>query len=75
MEYGTSIGCQKSYAVFTRTWWKENPDWPNGLEPSAGPETTIGECMTEEEAQAMCKEWNATHEPGRLSLKAEYEEE
>lgn len=24
------------YNVFNRTWWKENPPWPNGLEPEAG---------------------------------------
>jgi len=25
-----------SYSVFTRVWWKDNPSWPNGLEPYAG---------------------------------------
>jgi len=71
MEYGTAT----SYTVFTRTWWRENPSWPNGLEPEAGPLTYIGEGMTEEEARTFAQEWNATHDPGRLSLKAEFEEE
>ena len=71
MEYGTA----KSYRVFTRTWWHNNPDWPKGLEPKAGRKHTIGIHFTEEEAQAFAKEWNATRELGRLLLKAEYEEE
>ena len=24
------------YDCFQRTWWKDNSDWPNGLEPHAG---------------------------------------
>ncbi len=22
-----------AYKVFHRTWWKNNPEWPDGLEP------------------------------------------
>jgi len=63
------------YRVFTRTWWKDNPSWPNGLEPGAGrPHTLQKHIKTEEEAREICREYNATHEPGRLSRKAEYEE-
>jgi len=70
------------YRVFTRTWWKENPDWPNGLEPEAGKRRYImppnnwkkQTFATEEEAIAWCQEWNNTHDPGRYSLKAEFEE-
>ena len=70
------------YRVFTRTWWKENPDWPDGLEPKAGrkryrmPSTNWKQqtFATEKEAIAWCKEWNDTHEPGRYSRKAEFEE-
>ncbi len=75
MEYGPAIGCQESYRVFTRTWWVENPDYPHGLEPGAGCPTYIGESMTEGEARACAKAYNATHDPGRLSLKAEFESE
>lgn len=64
-----------SYRVFTRTWWKNNPTWPNGLEPCAGRKYTIRERVaTEADARAVCREYNDTHKPGRLSRKAEYEE-
>lgn len=63
------------FAVFTRTFWKDNPSWPNGLEPECGPRTYLAKGLkTEEEARAMCKKYNATHDPGRYSRKAEYEE-
>jgi len=62
-----------SYIVFVRNWWKNNPSWPNGLEPDAGArKTKIGMVATEEEAQKMCKEYGIKHKPGRLSRKAEY---
>ena len=66
---------EKTYSVFTRTWWKENPSWPNGLEPQPGTRHYRGhpQSVTEEEAREYCQEWNDTHDPGRLSLKAEYE--
>lgn len=63
-----------SYVIFTRTWWKRNPAWPNGLEPSAGRKKKIATAKTAEEAQAICKRWNDANPPGRLSRKAEYME-
>lgn len=64
------------YKVFTRTWWRNNPHWPNGLEPHAGRKYTIqANVKTEEEAQAICQRYNETHKSGRLSRKAEYEEQ
>jgi len=60
------------YEVFHRTWWKSNPNWPNGREPGVGESFHIAYTKTEEEAQAMCKEWNSNHYPGLLSDKAEY---
>lgn len=63
------------FRVFTRTWWKLNPDWPNGLEPdSTARKLTIGKAETEDEARAICRKWNDTHKPGRFSRKAKYEE-
>jgi len=62
----------KKYKVFTRTWWKNNPAYPGGLEPHAGRKTTIAVANSEEEARRICKQYNETHEPGRLSRKAEY---
>ncbi len=65
-----------SYSVFTRVWWKDNPSWPNGLEPYAGaPKHYLDRHVeTEQEARTMCREWNAKHKPGRYSRKAEFEE-
>ncbi len=62
------------YNVFVRTWWINNPEWPNGLEPGAGKRRYIRRHVTEADARAICKQYNDTHEPGRLSKKAEYEE-
>ena len=62
------------FDVFHRTWWRPNPSWPDGREPGVGAKTYIARRVTEEEARAICREWNATHDPGPLSRKAEYEE-
>lgn len=63
------------YRVFTRTWWTPNPEWPRGLEPHAGRRYYKGhpKRATLEQAQSYCKVWNACHNPGRLSRKAEFE--
>lgn len=64
-----------SFRVFTRTWWRGNPAWPNGLEPCLGRKYTLHKRVTTEaEAQSICQVWNANHKPGRLSRKAEFEE-
>lgn len=62
------------YRTFTRTFWRENPAWPNGLEPCAGPRHYHDDYDTMEEAREACREWNAEHDPGRLSRKMEFEE-
>jgi hypothetical protein len=74
------------YDVFHRTWWKKcrhNPSnlraprswgWPNGLEPGFGKKHYIAHHVTREDALELCEEYNSTHEPGRLSDKAEFEE-
>jgi hypothetical protein len=67
---------RRKYRCFTRTWWRDNPDWPNGLEPGPGPKTTLKrDVVGVEAARAICLEYNDTHKPGRLSRKAEYEEQ
>jgi len=68
MEFG-------KYKVFHRTWWKQNPSWPNGLEPCGGKKRKIGFANTEAAARDMCMVWNAKHKSGPLSDKAEYEQE
>ena len=65
----------KRYEIRVRDWWIENPSWPDGLEPCAQPWDSawkLGEADTEEEARTMCREYNDSHDPGRLSRKAEY---
>ena len=63
-----------AYEVFTRTWWADNPTWPNGLEPQMGRKHHLATVGTEEEAREICREYNSTHDPGRYSRKAEFEE-
>jgi len=64
-----------AFRVFTRTWWRRNSAWPGGREPGAGRKHTLARRVeTEEEARAICKRYNDTHDPGFLSRKAEYEE-
>ena len=60
------------FRVFTRTWWKVNKDWPNGLEPHAGRKTTLCYVESEESARDVCRIYAINHKPGRLSRKAEY---
>jgi hypothetical protein len=62
----------KHYRVFTRTWWRINPKWPDGREPCAGRQHTLVKGLSYDEARRMCQAWNATHKPGRLSRKAEF---
>ena len=64
------------YDVYTRNWWKHNPRWPNGLEPNPGGRRyyVAKGIETESEARAIAQEYNRTHNPGRLSRKAEYQQ-
>lgn len=69
----------KKYIVFSRRWWKDNPEWPNGLEPDAsGKRKFIAYADYEDEAREMCKEWNKSynekHRKNRYSTKAEFTE-
>lgn len=68
-------GIAESYRTFVRTWWRHNQSWPNRLEPYPGKQRTTGRGLTEDEAQRMCRAYNSTHDPGRLSRKMEYERE
>ena len=63
----------RCYKVFTRTWWRSNPAWPGGREPSPGRKHTHARNLTYDEARAYCQRWNATHKPGPLSRKCEFE--
>lgn len=68
-------GTAKSYYCFTRVWWKRNPKWPGGREPYPGPRRTVAKHMTYSEARAFCQRWNASHKPGPMSRKCEFDEE
>lgn len=66
-------GTAESYRVFVRNWWRVEkgqlvPD------PSAR-KTTLARGLTYEEARRLCAAHAATHTPGRLSRKAEFERE
>ena len=65
------------YTVFVRNWWKENKNWPNGLEPDPTARKYIVERNIKDEntAREIAQKWNRTHKPGRLSRKAEFEEQ
>lgn len=62
------------YNVFHRTWWIENAAWPAGREPGAGERHYIQRRVPLEDAHELCDQWNAAHDPGPLSDKAEFEE-
>lgn len=68
------------YRVFRRTWWVENPAYPNGLEPDFGKKRYEPDrYKTEGDAQIACRRLNLelaktiTAKQRRLSLKYEYE--
>lgn len=64
---------KRIYTVFVRNWWKVNKNWPGGLEPDPrARKTVLRRNLTEEEARQACKEYNNSHNPGKLSRKAEY---
>ncbi len=68
-----------TFDVFVRDWWREaTPEdgpWPNNLVPFGGaPKHYIDHDLTEEEARKRCQEYNASHNKGRYSRKAEFEE-
>lgn len=67
---------QTTYNVFHRTFWKaaESPGWPNNREPHLGEKTYLAHDVSWSVARDICDEWNATHDPGLLSDKAEFEE-
>jgi len=69
---------ERRYDVFHRTWWR----WAKaGLFhqrrakiPGAGRRTYIARGISFELACRVAKEYNDSHEPGKLSRKAELEE-
>ena len=62
----------RRFEVFHRTWWRWSLDWPGNREPGAGESHHIGWAQTEARARYMCRRWNASHDAGPLSDRAEY---
>lgn len=59
------------FDVFVRNWWKI----VNGKRvPHLGRKTYLARRLSEDAARQYCKEYNACHDPGKLSRKAEFEE-
>jgi len=84
----TTQGTAESYRVFVRNWWRwEYPytcaHGSNALRtmkrilvPDPGArKTTLATRCTYDEAFRICEEYAATHKPGPLSRKAEFEKE
>lgn len=65
------------YEIVVKNWWKVNTAWPDGLEPDGfgEPEIIQRDVETEDQAAEICQAYNATHEPGPLSRKAEYRDD
>lgn len=61
------------YDVFTRKGWKDNPSYPNGLEPHLGKKTYLAKALSYTDAKKLCEVWNATHKPGRYHRMAEFQ--
>jgi hypothetical protein len=76
-------GSAESYRVFVRNWWRweyRPSTYGTGVSRSKVPDpgarkTTLARGCTKEEARALCEKHAATHKPGPLSRKAEYERE
>jgi hypothetical protein len=65
-----------AYICFKRDWWRDNPKYPNGLEPHAGAKSYFKNKVfdTEQEAREFCQEYNENNDAGRYSRKMEFEE-
>jgi len=69
----TTRGSAETYRVFVRNWWRR--DFGQLVPDPRARKTTLARHCTEDEARALCARYAATHRPGPLSRKAEYERE
>lgn len=77
-------GTAETYRVFVRNWWRWEYTTPGAYgtaphkhkvpDPGAR-KTTLATRCTETEARSICENYAASHKPGPLSRKAEYERE
>ncbi len=63
----------KKYNVFTRRFWRANPNWPGKLEPHMGRKTYLRNGISREDAVRVAQDYNSSHKPGKYSRKAEIE--
>lgn len=63
-----------TYKVFVRDWWTVDANGRKQPNPGAR-KHTIATRLSYDEALTMAKEYNATHNPGPRSRKAEFMEE
>lgn len=68
---GGTAKVETYYNVFVRNWWKME----NGKRvPGPGRKTYLQRRVTYADARELCGQYNASHAPGQLSRKAEFEE-
>ena len=63
------------YECYIRNWWKEETDRHGRKKLVPHPharKTLLAWARTEEEALKICEDYNSTHNPGKLSRKAEF---
>jgi hypothetical protein len=63
------------YQVYTQEKWKRNRKRSNGRQLSLGKPQVLATVPTKEEAEAIAKEWNATHDDGFLGKRARVKEQ
>lgn len=69
---------QKTFAVYVARRWRNNPDFPEGWEPSGSePRRYLAKGIkTEAEAQSMVRQWDHDNpSPGKYAPLAMYESE
>ena len=57
------------YHVFVRNWYRREG---KAIVPGPGRKTTLAHNVSWSTARAICAEYNDSHDPGRLSRKAEF---
>lgn len=61
---------EQYYDVFVRDWWRM--EGTKLVPRTCAPRTYLARGVSETRAREICAEYRATHEPGKLSRKAEY---
>tara|TARA_R110000824_G_scaffold7514_6_gene34048 strand:- start:15730 stop:15939 length:210 start_codon:yes stop_codon:yes gene_type:complete len=62
------------YQVYTQEKWKRNRRRSNGRQLSLSKPMVLATAPTKAEAEAIAKEWNATHDDGFLGKRARVKE-